>query len=147
MWTLEGRKSRPKPVIVTRRQIMATYTVDHDWLTPYELAGSNDYRTLALRGTVVALNPYTRKIVPNYASYGFSPLGVLPDDVDCGGPGNEHDVETAVLWRGVVTADRCWDNGIYGTVLETTKDALADRIIFVTSYESGRYHIRDGIER
>ena len=99
-------------------------------------------RKIGLAGSVLALNPTSNKLVPNFTSYGFAAAGVLLHDADCGNPGDPHDAVVDMLWRGLVLEKRCWDNGVYGEVLSATKDVLADRIIFVKRGNTGAKHYR-----
>lgn len=104
----------------------STYTVDQNYVTPVTMADGRT-RKILYEGQVVALNPATGKIVPNYTSYSFGVLGVLLQQVDV----QEADEVAAVVHRGDLVEDLCTDNGTYGTVLAATKTSLANRIYFV----------------
>jgi hypothetical protein len=85
------------------------------------------WRKLQPMGSILALDPSTRKVVPNFSSYGFGVLGVLVDDemVEYG------DREVDVAWESVINEKAVWDNGLYQGLLQATKDALSDRVQFV----------------
>jgi len=128
-WTLTAKKDRPSKVLATHRgKVVSTYTLDRTYVHTYELTG--DYwqtRKVQPLGSIVALDPTTQKVVPNYTAYNFGPLGVILHDVDA----TEADQEVGVLVKGYAIEDRCWDNGDYGSITAATKQALYPRIIFV----------------
>lgn len=136
MFNLKKERSRRFDFVV-KTSVVATYTVDQAYVGTYELVGKPKETVKVLpAGYVVALNPATQKVVPHYATYGFSQVGVTIDDVMLGHSSDDyHDREIEVLWRGVVLEDYVWDDGDYGDVLQATKDALIERIDFVK--ESG----------
>ncbi len=138
-FVLRFKKSRPKTIAACKYGVIASYELDHMFIQTYELVNDGYERKLAMSGTVLAINPTSGKVVPNFTSYGFAAVGVLMGDADCGDPGWAHDVEVNVMWRGLAIEERCWDNGVYGTVLGNTKDTLAERIDFVRDREKRNY--------
>lgn len=113
--------------------VITTYTLDYTYVTPLKLEDKT-YRRILPAGTVLAYDPSTGKVVPNYASYGFSVIGVSRWDSDLGEEGEtgvEGDRSVSVIFRGIVFEDNSWDNGTLGAVLQATKDTLANRIDFV----------------
>lgn len=113
-------------ILASSQYVSSTYTVDRTYVTPVTMADGRT-RKILYEGQVVALNPATGKIVPNYTSYSFGVLGVLLQQVDV----QEADEVAAVVHRGDLVEDYCTDNGTYGTVLAATKTSLANRIYFV----------------
>jgi len=113
-------------ILASSQYIAKTYTVDQSYVTPVTMADGRT-RKILYEGQVVALNPATGKVVPNYTSYSFGVLGVLLQQVDV----QEADEVGAVVHRGDVVEDYCTDNGVYGTVLAATQTSLSTRIIFV----------------
>lgn len=91
-------------------------------------------------GSIVAYNPSTGKVVPNYTSYGFGVVGCITNDADCGEQGapETSDQQVGVVIRGVVWEDRMWDNGTYGAVLQATKTVLS-RITFTKTSNKTTY--------
>lgn len=116
-----------KDVLVSGNSVIATYTVDADYVAAQTLADGSSRKVL-WEGTVMSRIGTTGLIVPNYTTYGFAPLGVLLQTVDV----NDGDEIAPVVFRGDVAEDYCYDNGIDGTVLAATKNALAGRITFNT---------------
>jgi len=106
--------------------VVASYTVDYQYVTEITLPGSGDSRKVIQEGQVVSLDPSSRKVVPNYSAYGFTAVGVNIQDVDV----TDGDEALGVVWDGVLAEPVCIDNGVLGTVLSATKTALADRIQF-----------------
>lgn len=113
-------------ILASSLYVSSTYTVDRTYVTPVTMADGRT-RKILYEGQVVALNPATGKIVPNYTSYSFGVLGVLLQQVDV----QEADEVAAVVHRGDLVEDYCTDNGTYGTVLAATKTSLTNRIYFV----------------
>jgi hypothetical protein len=113
-------------ILASSIYVASTYTVDQDYVTPVTMADGRT-RKILYEGQVVAYDPSTGKIVPNYTSYSMSALGVLLQNVDV----QEADEVGAVVHRGDLVENYCTDNGTYGTVLAATKTSLADRIYFV----------------
>lgn len=132
MFDLKKKRNRNLDFLV-QAKVIATYTVDQAYVDTYDLVGEPALTLKILpAGYVVAFNPETKKVVPNYTSYGFGVVGITTDDVELGASEQEyHDKEVNVLWRGVVLEDFLWDNGDYNGVLQATKDALIERISFV----------------
>jgi len=130
----KATKNRDVSVIADPKNLVVrTYTLDHNWVSPVLLTNET-YRKVLPVGTVLAYNPATKKVVPNYTSYGFGVVGALLfSDADCAEGGQDHsgDRVIACSHRGILYEDRLWDNGTYRVVLQATKDALADRIDFV----------------
>ena len=145
-YRLKIRSSRPTPVTISNFEVISTYTLDHQYVQTYTLA-DDDTRKVQPAGSVLAFDPASGKVLPNFTSYGFAAEGVLLTDADCGDPGDPHDVVADVLWRGLVLETRCWDNGVYGTVLSATKNTLADRIMFVKRENRGARSYRYGGSR
>lgn len=112
--------------------VISTYTVDYTYVAPLQLEDLT-YRRIVPAGTVLAYNPTTGKVVPNYTTYGFGVIGVSRHDVDLDevGANTEGDRLVSCILRGVVYEDNAWDNGTHGTVLQATKDALGKRVDFV----------------
>lgn len=112
---------------------IATYTVDQSYIATYDLvADPPESEKVLMAGYVMALDPTTQKVVPNYTTYGFEPVGVAMDDVWLGSSSTDfHDREINLLWRGMVNERLIWDNGDFNNVLQATKDALIERIDFV----------------
>lgn len=106
--------------------VVASYTVDYQYVTEITLPGSGDSRKVIQEGQVVSLDPSSRKVVPNYSAYGFTAVGVNIQDVDV----TDGDEALGVVWDGILAEPVCIDNGVLGTVLAATKTALADRIQF-----------------
>jgi len=107
-----------------------TYTIDSDYVSTTDLNGLKYLK----EGWVMALNPSTMKIVPNYTSYGFGVIGVLPGPVSLQTTEGAHDqVVGIVVDNAWLDEDLCFDNGVFGTVLDATKTALSGRIVFATS--------------
>ena len=138
-FVLKSRKDRPSTITAGRRRVIATYTLDADYVTALTLEDETTQKVLPL-GTVLALNPSTDKVVPNYTSYGFGALGVLLYDADCGETtdGYNYDRIVNVVVYGEVLEKHCWDNGTFGSVLNATKASLSPRISFVKLSVSGR---------
>jgi len=113
-------------LIAAGEPTMASYTVDYQYVTELTLPGSGDSRKIVQEGQVMALDPSSRKIVPNYSAYGFSAVGVNVQDVDV----TDGDEALGIVYDGTVAEPVCIDNGTLGTVLAATKTALADRIQF-----------------
>jgi hypothetical protein len=107
--------------------VVASYTLDRDYITPLELVGTTDLRKVLPLGHVLALNPDTQKVVPHFTTYGFDPVGVLLHDADA----HSSDPAVPAIFRGDLLETSCWDNGTYKVVLQSTKDSLTDRIAFV----------------
>ena len=133
MFDLVSRTNRRDDVSYTRREITASYTLDSSYVASYEIyyGDTEVWRKVQPLGSVLALSPATRKVVPNFASYGFEAVGVLLDDamVEYG------DKEVNVLYKGVVNEKAVWDDGQYQNVLQATRDALADRLTFINADE------------
>ena len=133
MFDLVSRTNRRDDVSYTRREIIASYTLDSSYVASYEIyyGDTEVWRKVQPLGSVLALSPATRKVVPNFASYGFEAVGVLLDDamVEYG------DKEVNVLYKGVVNEKAVWDDGQYQNVLQATRDALADRLTFINADE------------
>jgi len=138
-FVLKSRKDRPSTITVGGRRVIATYTLDAGYVTALTLEDDTTQKVLPL-GTVLALDPSSNKVVPNYTSYGFGELGILLYDADCGEDtaGYNYDRIVNVVVRGEVLQKHCWDNGTFGTVLNATKAALSPRISFVKLSISGR---------
>jgi hypothetical protein len=130
-FTIKSKKSRPGTVLADQNKIIATYTLDKDYIAPVTLADNTTGRKILPLGTILALNPTTKKVVPNYTTYNFGVIGPLLHDADCGWELSNYDRVVEVVWRGEVLEKHCWDNGTYGTVLDATKAALSGRINFV----------------
>ena len=108
---------------------LGTYTIDEDYITTTDL---NGYKYLK-EGWVMALNPATMKIVPNYTSYGFGVIGVLPAPASLQSSEGSHDQVVAVVVDNAwLDSDLVFDNGVFGTVLAATETALSGRIVFST---------------
>jgi hypothetical protein len=114
-------------ILASSLYVATTYTVDKDYVTPVTLADGTT-RKVVPEGTIVAYDPSTGKVVPNYTTYGFTALGPLLREVDV----HEADELGAVVYRGDITESLCSDNGTFGTVLAATKTALGDRVHFVS---------------
>jgi hypothetical protein len=131
MFDLVSRTNRRDDVSYTRREIIASYTLDSNYVASYEIyyGDTEVWRKVQPLGSVLALNPATRKVVPNFASYDFGAVGVLLDDamVEYG------DKEVNVLYKGVANEKAVWDDGQYQNVLQATRDDLADRITFINA--------------
>jgi len=110
--------------------VIGTYTIDNDYVSTTDLNGF-----LYLKeGWVMALNPANSKIVPNYTSYGFGVIGVLPAPASLQNIITEHDeVVGLVMDSAWLDEDLCFDNGVFGTVLDATKTTLSGRIVFASS--------------
>jgi len=132
MYDLKIKRNRPLDFVIEQK-VVATYTLDQSYVAAYDLVTDPvETHKLLPAGYVVALNPATQKVVPNYSSYSFGAVGIVLDDVDMGQSSSDyHDREVNVLWRGIVLEDFIWDNGDYGSVLQGTKSALLERILFV----------------
>lgn len=132
MFELKKKPNRNFGFLV-QDKVVATYTVDQAYVGTYDLVGEPALTLKILpAGYVVAFNPATKKIVPNYTVYGFGVVGITIEDVNLGASNQDyHDREVSVLWRGIVLEDFLWDNGDYGSVLQATKTALVERISFV----------------
>ena len=114
--------------------VMGNYTVDENYVATTDINGHKYCK----EGTVMALNPSSNKVVPNYTSYGFGVLGVLPLPVSLEDDSGEHDAEAAIVMDNAwLDEDLCKDNGTFGTVLSATKSTLSGRIVFATSLGSG----------
>ena len=107
--------------------VIGTYTIDSDYVSTTDLNGLQYLK----EGWVMALNPANDKIVPNYSSYGFGVIGVLV------GPASTENIETVhdevvglVMDNAWLDEDLCFDNGVFGTVLDATKTTLSGRIVF-----------------
>lgn len=128
---MKSRPGRPSNIIADDHFLtVTTYTLDYTYVTPILLT-DNTYRRFLPVGAVVAYDPSTNKVVPNYTSYGFGVVGCITNDADCGEQGSfeTRDQQVGVMIRGIVWEDRMWDNGVYGTVLQDTKTILS-RITF-----------------
>lgn len=112
-----------KDILVSGGAVIATYTVDADYVTDQTMANGTT-RKVAFEGTVMALNGDLA--VPNYSTYGFPVLGVLLQAVDV----NDGDEVAPIVLRGDVAEKYCYDNGTYGSVLSATKNSLQHRILF-----------------
>lgn len=125
---LKFKRNRPDEIIATDVFVIASYTLDRNYVGSYTLAGipSEDRKILPL-GYVLALDPSSGKVVPHNTSYGFEQVGILLDDADA----EDADPVVNLLWRGDVFQENLWDNGDFGGVLQATKAALIDRIAFV----------------
>ena len=80
--------------------VIATYTIDTDYVTGLTLADGRTRKVL-WEGQVLALNPVTQKAVPNFTSYSFSALGVLDQVIDV----EDGDAVAPVIFRGDVKED------------------------------------------
>lgn len=129
MFDLVKRTRRRDDIGYSRRQVIASYTLDKNYVQSYEIywGETEVWRKVQPMGTILALDPSSRKVVPNFASYGFGVVGVLLDDamVEYG------DEAVNVLWEGVANEKAVWDDGEYQNLLQATRDALADRISFI----------------
>lgn len=129
MFDLVKRTRRRDDVAYGRRQVIASYTLDSNYVQSYEIywGETEVWRKVQPMGTILALDPSSRKVVPNFASYGFEAVGVLLDDamVEYG------DEAVNVLWEGVANEKAVWDDGEYQNLLQATRDVLADRISFI----------------
>jgi len=122
--------------VITRRPrgdpsiVRFSYTITTTYLNTYTSLIGNPAGHVYMQplGSVMALRPDTMTVVPHFTSYGWQPVGVL--DVDAIMDWNE-EMEVPIIVRGDVFETLCWDNGDYGTVLESTKQALGDRVKFV----------------
>ena len=137
--TMKARPNRSSTILADPQYIIATYTLDKDWISPLTLLDDTTRKFLPL-GSVVAYNPTTGKVVPNYTSYGFGAVGVIKFDADCGNANVNYDAIVDVVWRGDVLETHCWDNGTYGEVLDATKAALCERIAFVKTTRTTTFH-------
>jgi len=137
--TIRSRKNRPSAVFASERRVIATYSLDKDYVANLTLADGTARKVLPL-ATVLALDPSSHKVVPHYTTYGFGQVGVLLYDADCGEEtdGYNYDRIVNVVWEGEIYEDHCWDNGTFGSVLNATKDALSPRISFVKVSTSGK---------
>lgn len=107
--------------------VLGTYTIDEDYVSTTDLSGHKYLK----EGWVMALNPANDKIVPNYTSYGFGVIGVLPGPSSLENDEGEHDEIVALVMDGAwLDEDLCFDNGVFGTVLSATKTTLSGRIVF-----------------
>lgn len=110
--------------------VMGTYTIDKDYVSTTDL---NGYKYLK-EGWVMALNPANSKIVPNYTSYGFGVIGVLPAPSSVENSEGTHDEVVAVVRDNAwLDSDLIFDNGVFGTVLAATETTLSGRIVFASS--------------
>ena len=114
-----------RDIFVSNVKVIATYTLDHDYVTEATLADGTSRKVL-WEGQVLGLNPANSKVVPNYTTYGFAAVGVLIQTIDV----QDGDDVVNVAWRGDIDENACTDNGTYGTVLAATKSTLTDRIQF-----------------
>ncbi|MBD3260913.1 MAG: hypothetical protein GF334_04425 [Candidatus Altiarchaeales archaeon] len=127
-WNLKIKKNRPSSVRAGGIATIATYTLDRDYVHTYDVNhGYYTTRKVQPLGSVVAMDPITNKVVPNFTSYGFGEIGVTLKDADV----TDVDQEIGVLIRGFVREEHCWDDGDYGSVIAATKTALAGRVEFV----------------
>lgn len=119
-----------RDILVSDHAVIATYTLDQDYITPITLADAESTtRKILHEGEVLALNPATGKVVPNYTSYGFGVLGVLLQYADA----HNADAVVPVVMEGWVYEGYVTDNGVFGTVLAATKTSFGDRILFTSS--------------
>lgn len=135
LFQLKERKRRETGLILSNDPVIATYTLDSSYVAYRTIieAGEEVSRKVLPLGAVVAFNPATRKVVPNYTSYGFTAVGPIVGDADCGGETlyDVHDTEVGVVWDGVVNQEAVFDNGSFNNVLDATRSALAERVQFV----------------
>jgi len=107
--------------------VISTYTLDQDYVTPVTLVDAESTtRKVLYEGQVLQYDPSTRKVVPAYASYGFTAAGVLLQYADA----QNADSQVAVVVHGDVYEDYCTDNGTFGTVTAQTKTDLSGRVYF-----------------
>lgn len=128
MYDLVSRMNR-RDDLSYKATTIASYTLDRAYVTSYQVwwGDTKVYRKIQPMGSILALNPQNRKAVPNFTSYGFSPLGVLADDAMV----EYDDLVVNVIFTGAVNEKAVWDDGEYQNLLQATRDALADRIQFV----------------
>lgn len=131
MYDLVSRTNRRDDLIYGRHQVIASYTLDYTYVQSYKIyyGDTEVWRRVQPMGSILALDPATRKVVPNFASYGFSAVGVLLDDemVEYG------DKEVNLFYRGVINEKAVWDDGEYQNLLQASRDVLADRITFINA--------------
>ena len=108
---------------------IASYTLDSSYVSSYQVWWGDTKTTRKIQplGSIMALNPANRKVVPNFTSYGFGVIGILAKDAMA----EYGDVEVPIIFTGVVNEKAVWDDGEYQNLLQVTRDALADRIKFV----------------
>ncbi len=114
-----------RDVLASSNYVTATYTIDNRYVTEVTLADGASRKVL-WEGQIMAVDPSSSKVVPNYTTYGFTALGPLLQFSDV----HDGDSEAPVVFRGDIIEAYCTDNGTFGTVLAATKTALADRIQF-----------------
>ena len=114
-----------RDILASSEYVVASYTIDNRYVTEVTLADGSSRKVL-WEGQIVAYDPSTSKVVPNYTTYGLTALGPLLQFSDV----QDGDSEVPVVFRGDIIEAHCTDNGTFGTVLAATKTALADRIQF-----------------
>lgn len=129
MYDLVTRTERRDDLLLSDRITIATYTLDHQYVTTYQVwyGETKLDRKIQPFGSVMALDPSSRKVVPNFASYGFGIMGVLLNDelVQFG------DKEVAIIFEGEINEKAIWDDGAYQNLLDATRVALRGRINFI----------------
>lgn len=116
-------------ILASKNYTPASYTLDATYVTP--VSGVDSVSRKVLRsGQVMALNPVSGKVVPNYTSYGFGVVGPLLQTAVA----DNGDVDVAIVFEGNVKEALCKDNGTFGTVLAATKTALAGRVNFLPDH-------------
>lgn len=134
LYKLKNRPNRTDELLAHKTANIFSYTLDRDYVTEVVLDDDEDWKILPL-GWVLAYNPDTNKVVPNYASYGFAPVGVLRNDAQV----QFADTVVGVVWDGDVIEKFAIDQGVLGTVTEATKTALQDRLRFVRVTSVNKY--------
>ena len=107
---------------------VSTYTLDGAFLNTYELDGFDSPQKFQPLGSVLSVYPDTLTVFPHHLTYGIPPFGVLLTDTIW----REAGTEVGVIVEGNVLENACWDDGDYGVVTDETKEALRDRIRFVS---------------
>lgn len=132
LFPLKLNRRRTGILLASEQYTLASYTLDQRYVTKQEYQGEPFRESKILPGgSVLALDPSSSKVVPNYTTYGYGAVGVLNVDADCGNGNWTRDVEVDVIFRGDVFEDQCWDNGTFGSILAATRSALSKRVQFV----------------
>lgn len=116
-------------VMASKGGTFASYTLDSTYVTP--VTGVDGVSRKVLRsGQVMAYNPATGKVVPNFTAYSMGVVGPLLQTANA----DNGDTDVAIVFEGNVKESLCKDNGVFGTVLAATKTALAGRVNFLPAH-------------